>query len=133
MRPCASTALPGEVSLAHNGVRFLDELSEFSRQAETLVGRGTAPANGIRTNKLTMSLLTMLHINVIQPPGAQNKALVHRLCGHIGKAVGIVHGPQRAKTAERHWLTVKMGGNDKTVFACIDQANHDSITVYGTE
>src|SRR4029078_12378177 len=59
------------------------------------------------------------HVDVINRPRAQREALVDRLGRHIGKAIGIVDGPQRPQSAQRHRLFVQVERDDEAILARI--------------
>jgi len=75
----------------------------------------------------------LLHLNVVQPPGAQAKALLHGLILEGGQHVGVVHGPLGAQAAQGHGLAVDVGGDDHAVGLGVGHADVDVVAVHRTQ
>src|SRR4029453_11444858 len=56
-----------------------------------------------------------LHVDVIERPGAQREALVDRLGRHVGETIGVIDGPERPQSAQRHRLSVQVERDDEAV------------------
>lgn len=82
-------ALPGEISLAHNGVLFLDELAEFSKALDGL-------RQSMESGKITIS---RVQNHVTYPAKAQIIAAMNPCkCGYYGTAKGCSKGPACVQT-----------------------------------
>ena len=94
-----SNAQPGEVSLAHNGVLFLDELTEFSKQTlevlrQPLEDRKITIARAKYTVEFPCSFMFVASMNPC-PCGYYGDPTHHCVCtpGQIQRYMGKVSGP----------------------------------------
>ncbi|MDV7402824.1 hypothetical protein RZS08_65985, partial [Arthrospira platensis SPKY1] len=69
----------------------------------------------------------------IQTPRALREALGERPGREFGNAVGVVHGPQGAQSAERERRAVEVGGDDRRQPAQVGGAEFHRVAVEGAQ